>query len=134
MSTTTREREDFIATMQREYPDDAGVAAICRRIMRQGTTSLRLAEALCNGDWPCDNGERKLKECPECGTGYAPSSFRKGVCPDCRCEAIIREICLELGLRSEKGPTEPDFSGDPRGYTVKLKLPSGRTEVGVPTS
>ncbi len=40
---------------------------------------------------------------------------------DYNCEQSIRKLCGQLpGL-------SPIFSGDPRGATVKLKVPSGRT-------
>jgi len=39
---------------------------------------------------------------------------------DAACEAKIRKLCEDIGCT-------PLFSGDPRGATVKLKLPSGRT-------
>ena len=50
-------------------------------------------------------------------------------------EARITAICKELGPGFE-----PVFGGDPRGWTIKIKVPSGRTTdwghegVGVPTS
>ena len=33
--------------------------------------------SLCNGDYPCDNGERKTKICPECAMEYAPNRRRQ---------------------------------------------------------
>lgn len=33
------------------------------RLLRLGATLHRLAEAECNGDWPCDNGERPTSVC-----------------------------------------------------------------------
>jgi hypothetical protein len=41
---------------------------------------------------------------------------------DARCEAGIRKLCAQLP------GCAPIFSGDPRGCTVKLRLPSGRTD------
>ncbi len=38
---------------------------------------------------------------------------------DARCEAAIAALCETIGCTVQ-------FSGDPRGYTVKLHLPSGR--------
>ena len=37
---------------------------------------------------------------------------------DAACEKRIRELCAKYGITVQ-------FSGDPRGYTVKIKLPSG---------
>ena len=39
---------------------------------------------------------------------------------DAPCESKIRKVCEEIGC-------EATFSGDPRGCTVKVKLPSGRS-------
>lgn len=39
---------------------------------------------------------------------------------DAACERRIAALCKELGC-------EPVFQGDPRGCTVKLKVPSGTT-------
>lgn len=52
-----------------------------------------------------------------CNRGFAPREERKKQ----RIEKRIHTICLELG----KG-FRAKLNGDPRGYTVKLILPSGR--------
>lgn len=112
-----RDRDEFIAIASREgIPLD-----VARKVLRHSATLHRLSEAACSGDWPCDNGERRTKECPECQSGYAPSSFRKGVCPDCRTQALVR------GLLAPHNVT-PIFNGDPRGAVVKLRVPSGATD------
>jgi hypothetical protein len=41
---------------------------------------------------------------------------------DAKCEARIRAHCESIGAGCV-----PVFSGDPRGATVKLRVPSGRT-------
>lgn len=84
-----------------------------RKLLRYAATLDRLNVALCNGDWPCDNGERKLKECPQCMTGYVASSFRCGKCPDCRTQELARELCATFGLAVE-------FNGDPRGLPFRI--------------
>ena len=100
-----------------------------RRICRLASTHNRLAEAECNGDFPCDNGERKVLWCDRCGSGYArshtylaprepltgheaPASGR--ICKSCKTEDAIRRVCSE----SEIGV---DIQGDPRGWTVTLR-------------
>lgn len=45
------------------------------RLHARANTAQRLAEAMCNGDYPADNGERKTRECPRCGCGWAPAAF-----------------------------------------------------------
>ena len=136
MSATVKERHDFIASMQREFPTERGIMRLCERMMRMGASYLRLQEAQCNGDYPADNGERKTKACSVCGLYWAPSSFKvNGDCPDCRAEKNIKALCQEFPEQ-----VEPIFQGDPRGATIKLKVPSGRTEdwgqvgICVPTS
>lgn len=90
-----------------------------RLVLRDATTIHRLAIAACNGDWPCDNGERPTKACGTCESLYHPSALTKaGVCPSCRAAARIAKRLEPHGIRVTTG-------GDPRGYTTKLMLPSG---------
>ena len=110
-----KERDEFIARCAQE-----GVSEdTARALLRYSTTATRLAVASCNGDWPADNGERKVKACQKCGGGWVGHTILKGGCPDCRCEALIVKACVAAGLPYE-------LSGDPRGCVVKVKLPSGR--------
>lgn len=51
---------------------------------------------------------------------WAPETVKRGACADCRLEAQILETCKPYGMT-------PKFGGDPRGCTVKLQMPSGRT-------
>lgn len=84
------------------------------RALRIGATMQRLAEASCNGDWPADHGSAwETKECPECCSGWHPSSFRKGICPSCRIDQRAREFAASLGWTAE-------LQGDPRGAVFKL--------------
>ena len=113
------ERDDFIAAMARE-----GVATYkCRTLLGAAGKLHRLAEAMCNGDWPCDNGERPTKECTECGLGYAPEAMRRGVCPECRTQTRIKAFVTGLGAGFEA-----IVNGDPRGAVLKIKVPSGNTD------
>lgn len=117
MAMSQREREDFIALMARE-----GVKVEhARYLMRCGSTLHRLSEAQCNGDWPCDNGQRKVEPCAECESLYVRSVLLKGKrCPECRLTARVKAFCQPLGL-------EPVFGGDPRGAVLLIKVPSGKT-------
>ncbi len=74
------------------------VGEIARKIMRNAATHGRLAEE-------------------ECGRELTEAEQRKVD----SCEERIGQLCARLG----KGFV-PQFSGDPRGYTVKIRLPSGR--------
>lgn len=93
---------------------------IAQRLLRLGVTLQRLAEAQCNGDWPADNRQREVNECPRCGRYWEPSTLKKAGCPDCRAQdrvlkalADYPEVCVE-------------FQGDPRGCIMTLKTTDGR--------
>lgn len=113
-----KDRDAFIASMTSE-----GVPVeVITSVLRDAATHQRLSEAACNGDWPCDNGERKVRPCARCEGGYVPSVLLKGgLCPSCRAENRITAKLAPFRVT-------PDFSGDPRGCTVKLVVPSGRTD------
>ena len=85
-------------------------------LLRNAATIDRLNEAQCNGDWPCDNGERKTAECAKCAGWYAPSTLKAGrVCDDCRAQARVRAIVA-------KYPTlAVEFNGDPRGLPFRIE-------------
>lgn len=106
----SKEREEFIWFLGREFPDDGRVLHLARDLMRNAPTIRRHAEALCNGD-PVNGLEKRRT----------------------RAQFNILKICEELGVRAA-------FGGDPRGHTVKIYLPSGRYNrwdgetVGVPGS
>src|SRR6267142_3141490 len=114
------ERDSFIAI----WTKAGGSLSVARLLLHHAATAQRLAEAACNGDWPADNGERKVKICPSCEGGWVASSFRKGVCPSCRMDQIIEALVAQDGFKVK-------VEGDPRGYVVKVSLPDGR-EAGVP--
>jgi hypothetical protein len=106
------EREQFIVRMTQEgLPLD-----VTRSLLRAATTLQRLAEAQCNGDWPADNGERKVFPCAQCEQQWVPSSLVKGICQDCRLVARVTKQMPE-------GWTV-DTQGDPRGYVLRVIPPS----------
>lgn len=70
------EREDFITRLVTE--GDVGDRILARQLMRRATTLHRLSEAQCNGDWPADNGERKVIPCPLCESCWVPSAITGG--------------------------------------------------------
>lgn len=111
-----RDRDEFISIATQE-----GLSLdIALKLLRYATRLQRLAVAQCNGDWPADNGERKVEYCPDCESGFVKSSFVKGICPDCRAGQLVSELLA---------PTEakPILGGDPRGAVLKITVPSGRT-------
>ena len=114
-------REDFIArAVQHGIPYNSDLS----NILRIANTIGRLAVARCNGDYPADNGERKLKTCAKCETGWAPSFIRAdGVCGECKAKARLATLV-------PPGWTVTTH-GDPRGPVVKLHGPDGY-ELAVP--
>ena len=121
-------RESFLMAATRMGLNDYQA----KRITRLAATYDRLAEAECNGDWPCDNGVREVIFCGRCGSGYVKSytylsprdalTDNRGeviaetngrICKSCRTKDNISALCEEYGIAVE-------FQGDPRGWTVKL--------------
>lgn len=133
------DRSEFIArvavAMAESSPSHA--VNVAHKLLRHASTLQRLAVAQCNGDYPADNGRRAVIACPLCESGWVPSAIVGGplaraawdarrpdrlgdpigyrACPDCRISAAIRAI-----VREHLPMYQPVFSGDPRGYVVKL--------------
>lgn len=113
-------REEFIAAMARNGQN----VEVSRAILRVVATMNRLAEAECNGDWPCDNGERPVVQCQDCQSGYVKSAVRKdGRCVNCHAQDKAKRLVPE-GWSAE-------FQGDPRGCVMTLVAPQGQ-RIGVP--
>lgn len=118
---TAKEREQFIALMVAEYcPQHSmgGIVDAARALLRHSRTHGRLAVEKCNGpgDFYCP---------PSAPTTHAQSSMQfRDFWEDNlakrqeHVEKRIREICAGFNLPVKLG-------GDPRGYTVKIKLLSG---------
>lgn len=90
------------------------------KVTSLAATHHRLCEAECNGDWPCDNGERTVLPCSRCEARYVVERLYRDtskplgmICQSCRTEDRIRGLCEQFGILAE-------FQGDPRGWTVKL--------------
>lgn len=112
MALSSRDRRDFMLRLARMDLSDWAIERFARWASRLDTLNV----ALCNGDWPCDNGERKVEQCSRCEGGYVPSQLSKHEreCPDCRTQDKVRMLALAQGLTVE-------FSGDPRGMPFKLE-------------
>ena len=111
----TKDREAFIARIVSEVSNNAadtrpdGVrpgfgqrAALARLILRDATTHNRCAERECSEDMSEREAARVEKQ-------------------SAACERRITERLALLG----PGFSVAEFSGDPRGCTVKIRLPSG---------
>lgn len=105
------------------------------RLLRYASTLQRLAVAQCNGDWPYEHGDRTrypLSTCARCEGRWATSSMRRAklgssllICPDCRTQDKVR--ALLQGPYVSGASWEARFSGDPRGYVLRL-VPRGTSD------
>lgn len=121
---TAKEREEFLTLLAREYPDK-GLMHVCdfgRVLMRLARTHGQLACDYCNGpqhlDYTIPAGEdcaRLNAERRAAHTAWDAALERKRESNARR----ISEVCTEFGIIWR-------HSGDPRGYTVKVHLPSGK--------
>jgi hypothetical protein len=116
-----RERDEFIRA--------ASLAGLrldqTLTLLRRATTLQRLAEAQCNGDYPADDGQRKVIPCTRCESLWARSSmprdftqpavagFRPLICQDCRISELTVKDLAGSGYF-------PHFQGDPRGAVLRL--------------
>lgn len=78
------------------------------RIARLATTHTRLAELVCSVELSDRRSERVARE-------------------DARIEAAITRLVGTLP-HTDHGPIVAVFSGDPRGYTVKLRVPGAERD------
>jgi hypothetical protein len=103
MGSKSEEREMFVGFMVSELRDHhyRDVVLFARQLMRWAKTHLHFAEAACN---------RGLQPRPDARLRSAD-----------RLEQRIIDACLPYGMTAVMG-------GDPRGCTVKLKVPSGKTD------
>lgn len=108
---------------------------LVRRLRRLARSHQRRCVESRSGCLRC-KGWRAVMMTPSGEMGCDINREPEGSCRPCPCcqtdtiEEAIRATCEELTkLRGEKLGSEyqftPKFSGDPRGYTVKLLLPSG---------
>lgn len=105
----SRERKEFIGRMTGKGFD----LDTLRSLLRYASTLQRLAVTQCNGDYPADNGERKVVPCVRCECLWVPSSLNKDrLCKDCRTADLVRQALPQ--------EWKPVFGGDPRGAVLRL--------------
>lgn len=114
MSSYTSDRNATVKQLRSEGWNEADV----RELLRLASKLQRFAVAVCNGDFPADNGERLTETCVQCEGNWVPSFLRAGICGDCKATEKVEALAKHYGAVAHCG-------GDPRGYVVKLKLPSG---------
>lgn len=100
MSKQQSARDEFLTLMTQEYHAKCAIVLLetLRDILRLAKTHARLQMLACNEQVPDGHDEKCEK-----------------------CEERIRKACARLP------GCVPIFSSDPRGATVNLRLPSGRT-------
>lgn len=98
----TKEREEFLLVLRDEFPDRRreDVVRLGQELMRRATTAQRLSELFCSVEMSEAETARQEKR-------------------DEANDAAIEKLCAAWGLKVSLG-------GDPRGYVVKIHLPSGR--------
>ena len=113
------DRDQFLVQVGQDLGLDTAT-----KLLRHATTLQRLAVAQCNGDYPCDNGERKVIPCPLCESQYVPSQIKGGklaraawvrmaeqerTCGAKGKNAICRDAVVEgTEHRAKAGPACPD--------------------------
>lgn len=137
---------------------------LVRRLRRLATSHLRRCETQCNGCRTCQGAGYVIPGSNDPGLYHVEkwlpaqeSEKDARPCPTCSTDTLedaIRGVCRELTeLREANGPARwpgskrggefvPVFQRDPRGATVRLRLPSGAFDTlggaengwGVPTS
>ena len=111
-------RRELYLKIGQEYPTAPAsqLADTVGKLLRFGAQLHTLAERICS----VDMGGKEFEETEKRQAQY---------------ERLVRSECEGVDP-----PMEPVFSGDPRGNTVKLRVPSGRTDdwgqegICVPTS
>ncbi len=112
---TSKERDDFIAVLVRALPEHSPmqVTNAARLLLRHAKTHGNVACMECNGpgDWVHRLAIKDASKEYEKHQAWCNKRTEQ-------LERRITEICQSIGVR-------PNFGGDPRGYTVKLHLPTG---------
>lgn len=148
---------EFLATLCLETGARPHVVApLARRLRRLATTHQRRCEMACDGCRTCggaghvvpiQNSRMYLGRVEWTGMPHESRTDRKP-CPTCSTDTVERAIELVASdlqtLRATYvvgeriGTFAPVFQGDPRGATVRLRVPSGVSDswggVAVPTS
>ena len=126
----SKERDEFIAALTRALPnvDTFKIIDAAKRMMRHARTYSRVQEMVCNGH-PAQSSNLPIETINKLQAkhdAYCEAQEK-------RMERLITKAATDIGLTV-------DFQGDPRGYTVKVQLPDGRSNSfggdgwGVPNS
>lgn len=112
-----KERQEFISRFREEFPshtrEECLQAALL--LLRHSRTHGRLAEESCNGHPAQGSPSMEIARLNKLQDAWDARIEKK----EKQIEARMAEICKPFNLPIT-------FGGDPRGYTVKVKFPSGR--------
>lgn len=110
MTQTISERDEFVAVLARELPDMAAhhVAELAGFLVAASRKMDRLAVALCNGDIDQEPFSKRADRLRE------------------KIDAKFAEFGKLEYLKDKMPAIQFQLGGDPRGYTLKLHLPSKR--------
>lgn len=113
---TAKDREEFIARVVRSYPRKPvhHVLDFARELMRLARQHGNLAVQQCNGPQWCG----RFGYTPKPGEWEEWDTARQK--REDACEKRICKLCAAFAPK-----LKVRLGGDPRGFTVKLKLPSG---------
>ena len=106
MSSYAQKRNEFIAVLTRELPNERPreVAIFARKLMGLARTHCRYQVMQCGDGSPNQEANCRYAEEREAAL-----------------ERRIEKLCTKYGVKAV-------FSGDPRGCTVKVAVPSGNTD------
>ena len=107
---TRKEREEFVALIMQhvDSPDGwDGKLSLARRLLRYGATYAGIQERQCNG-----HQDRQ--------GNWDEAAAKRDELKEERLVARVVKICAEFDC-------VPEFQGDPRGATIKIKVPDGFT-------
>lgn len=112
---TAKDRKQFVSLMSQEIPG-TNTEYLASLLLRHAKTHGRLAEESCNGHPAQSSPHMPAEQLNKLQEKWdARIELREA-----QVERRIKEICEELGICVK-------FGGDPRGYTVTVFLPSGKS-------
>jgi hypothetical protein len=111
-----RDREQFAEILSTECGDSQKGQRAARLLLRHGKTYARIQESNCNGVGTYYNEDPKRFAVRQ--AKFEAAIEKKESLLESRMRAIVAELGSGFGVT---------FNGDPRGSTVKVTVPSGRT-------
>lgn len=115
--TRSRFESQLLAEVPNSYEVRQHARSLTALLLRHGKTYARIQEMVCNGvEWSQYDTNESFNKRQARHEAYTEKREKQ-------LEKRITAICAELG-----NGFAPVFSGDPRGCTVKIQVPSGKTD------